>query len=296
MRTSYGATWGSYLKEPEDTIDVMFFGSSLIYCDIAPPVIYAESDITSYVMGGPEQTIPITYYYIKEALKTQSPKIIFVEVTGMFYEKYYSSTKANIEYMPKTINRLAATFEAIQPELWDKLLFSVYNYEDDDIPDTDIDSTYSIDDLAGYTFLSKTEPQTEWVYRPINFNQQEYDRNLSYLEQISSYCKEEDIQLVYFIAPSFSRLQPEYIDMLSSDIDEIGYGTFTDHNVLYDESNIDKVKCFFDILHFNCYGAKDYSSFLGRLLTEQYSLTASESTTLALWRNRVGAFTSMMPR
>ena len=296
MRTSYGATWGSYLKEPEDSIDVMFFGSSLIYCDIVPPVIYSGSEITSYVMGGPEQTIPITYYYIKEALKTQNPKIIFVEVTGMFYEKYYSSTKANVEFMPKSINRLAATFEAIQPELWDKLLFSVYNYEDNEGSDTDTDSMYAIDDLAGYTFLSKIEPQTEWVYRPIDFDQQEYDLNLSYLEQISSYCMKESIQLVYFIAPSFSRIQPVYIDMLASDINDIGYGEFFDHNVLYDESNIDKDKCFFDILHFNCYGARNYSAFLGRLLMEQYSLTASEGTQQALWRNRVDAFNNMMPR
>lgn len=296
MRTSYGATWGSYLKEPEDTVDVMFFGSSLIYCDIVPPVIYSESKITSYVMGGPEQTTPITYYYIKEALKTQNPKIIFVEVTGIFYEKYYSSTKLNVEFMPKTMNRLAATFEAIQPELWDKLLFSVYNYEDNEGPDTDIDSAYAIDDLAGYTFLSKIEPQTEWVYRPINFDQQEYDLNLSYLEQISSYCKKESIRLVYFIAPSFSRIQPVYIDMLVSDISELGYGEFSDHNILYDESNIDKDKCFFDILHFNCYGAKNYSMFLGQLLKEQYSLPESESTQQALWQNRVNAFNNMMPR
>ena len=84
-RLDYGATWGYYLEEERDTIDVMFYGSSLAYCDVVPSVIYDETGITSYVMGGPEQTIPMTYYYIKETFRTQSPDVIFVEVTGLLY-------------------------------------------------------------------------------------------------------------------------------------------------------------------------------------------------------------------
>ena len=118
-RYDYGSTWDMYLKEEEDTIDVMFFGSSLAYCDVVPATIYQETGITSYVMAGPEQTMPITYRYLRQACKTQSPKAVFIEVSGMLYAKHNRSTKINICYMPWSVDRLAATFqEPLQKNRW----------------------------------------------------------------------------------------------------------------------------------------------------------------------------------
>nr|HPJ76379.1 hypothetical protein [Clostridia bacterium] len=115
-RYSYGSTWGSYLKEPKNSIDVLFFGSSLVYCNIVPSVIYEHSGITSYVMAGPEQTIPLSYYYIKEAVKSQNPKTIMLDASGMFFNKYESYTKVNIGYMPWSLNRLSAIENAAEQE------------------------------------------------------------------------------------------------------------------------------------------------------------------------------------
>ena len=67
-RTDYGAVWGMYQDEPENSTDVLFFGSSLAYSDIAPAVLYEECGLTSFVMAGPLQTMPVTYYYVREAL------------------------------------------------------------------------------------------------------------------------------------------------------------------------------------------------------------------------------------
>ena len=76
LRTAYGSTWDMYEKEPQRSIDVMFFGSSVVYCDVCPAVLWRESGVTSYVMAGPEQTIPVTYRYIRQALRTQSVTIL----------------------------------------------------------------------------------------------------------------------------------------------------------------------------------------------------------------------------
>jgi len=293
-RTSYGATWGSYLKEPKDSIDVMFYGSSLIYCDVVPSIIYSRSGITSYIMGGPEQTIPITYYYMKEALRTQSPKLVFVEVTGMFYEKYYSSTNINVQFMPKSINRLSATMEAVSPEYWESLLFSVYDYKDNQETDLTSYSVYGTDINAGYTFLSGIEKQDEWVYRHVTFNEDEYMRNLEYLSKISDLCRQEEIELVFFIAPSFSRVEPSYLNRLSLDISALGYASYSDHNILYPQDDIDKSSHFFDILHFNCYGAKKYSEFLSELFVSEYGLSETEGENTALWQARADNFLYML--
>ena len=113
-RTEFGSMWAAYLREPKNSVDVLFFGSSLVYCDIAPAWIWDESGLQSYVMAGPEQTIPLTYYYIREACRSQKPQTVMLEATGMFYQKYQNYTRANIGYMPLTGNRIAATFAAAE--------------------------------------------------------------------------------------------------------------------------------------------------------------------------------------
>ena len=50
--TDYGSTWRDYLCEPEQSIDVLFLGSSYAYCDWNPGVMYASSGLTGSVMGG----------------------------------------------------------------------------------------------------------------------------------------------------------------------------------------------------------------------------------------------------
>ena len=59
-RSNFGSTWASYLQEEENSLDVLFFGSSLVYCDVVPAVIWENTGLRSYVMAGPEQTMPST--------------------------------------------------------------------------------------------------------------------------------------------------------------------------------------------------------------------------------------------
>ena len=82
-RMDYGSTWDRYLLEDEDSVDILVFGSSIAYCDFVPAAVYEETGLTSYVMAGPEQTIPLSYYYIKESLKTQSPQKIILELSAI---------------------------------------------------------------------------------------------------------------------------------------------------------------------------------------------------------------------
>ena len=106
----YGSVWGMYEQEQTDSIDVLFFGSSITYCDVVPAVYWKNSGLTAFVQAGPEQPLPLTLDYLKESLRTQSPKAVFVECTGIAFHKYMGFTKTNIGQMPWGINRLHATF------------------------------------------------------------------------------------------------------------------------------------------------------------------------------------------
>ncbi|MPM10506.1 hypothetical protein SDC9_56838 [bioreactor metagenome] len=291
-RDSYGSTWGSYLKEEKNSIDVMYFGSSITYCDVIPAVIWDNSGLSAYVMAGPEQTIPISYYYIKEATRTQHPKMIFLEVTGVFFKQYQNYTKVNIGYMPWTLNRLAATFNAAERSEWAGLLFPLYNYHSrwDTLEHTDIEIGlfgYGADDLAGYTFLNASTEVNEVKLRGEVLDKENYDRNIGFLQKIAALCKEQDIKLVFYIAPTYWILSDEHTAMLKDSISGIEGVTFIDFNDSIADLKLDCRQDFFDLPHLNYRGAEKFSARLAGMLRTDYNLVPSENTDKALWKMRL---------
>ena len=71
----------SYYKQPEASVDALFVGSSHIFCHVNTGVLWDEYGISGFNLAGAEQPFWNSYYYIKEALKTQTPKIIVLEIT-----------------------------------------------------------------------------------------------------------------------------------------------------------------------------------------------------------------------
>ena len=293
-RTEYGATWETYRREPKDSVDVLYFGSSLVYCNVVPSVVWEESGITSYVMAGPEQTVPISYYYIREACRTQDPKAVVLEVTGLFYPQYGSFTKANISYMPWSYNRIAAVLEAAEEELRAGLLFPILDYHSlwtsvgagqigqhlD--PGTDI--------FAGYTYLEKIEPQTEIKVRGYRADTEIYADNLEYLRKIYEYCERRGIQLVLMVTPTMGRIADEAYAQMCKDVAELENAVFVGFNENMDALSIDNDTDWYDFIHFNCRGAEKFSRYLAGFLRDELGLSPTEGEDEVLWQARTDEF------
>lgn len=73
-------------REKKDSIDVMFFGSSMCYCTFDVPLLWKEYGIPSYNMGKQQQPPSLTYYTMKDILKDQHPKVIVLELYGFSYQ------------------------------------------------------------------------------------------------------------------------------------------------------------------------------------------------------------------
>lgn len=294
-RYDYGATWGQYLEEPENSLDVLFFGSSITYCDVVPAVIWEKSGVASYVMAGPEQTVPISYYYIREACKTQSPQAVFLEVTGVFFERYQNFTKVNVGYMPYGSNRLGAAFHASEREELTGLLFPLYNYHSrfDRLTQEDFAIAlwgYGQDDFAGYTFLDTAAEIDSVQPRGETLDEENYARNIEYLRKIAEFCRQEDIKPVFYIAPTCLSLSDEHLSMLKSDIEAIDGVSFIDFNSDEYSTDYDLQRDYYDLLHFNCYGAEKFSAQLGKLMTGTLGIRADSGSDDALWLQRLESF------
>lgn len=290
-RMDYGSTWGRYLREEKDSIDALFFGSSISYCDVIPAQIWDSAGISSYVMSGPEQTIPISYYYIKESCKTQSPKVIFLELTGMFFKRYQDYTKVNIGYMPQGINRFCASIFAAEKSEQTGLFFPLYNYHSrwSTLEPSDFGvvlNGYPQDDLAGYTFLDTAAPIDEISLRDEVRDKENYDRNLEYLGKISEFCESEGILPVFYIAPTCWRLSAESLAMLEADLAKLPNVRYYDFNRQAGVPAFDSQTDWYDELHFNYRGAEKFSEYLGELLTNELGIEKTANADRELWDNR----------
>ena len=68
-----------FYQYPENSIDVLMLGSSHLGSNIDPTQLYEEYGIASYNLWGSAQPTWNTYYFLKEALEYQTPKVVVLE-------------------------------------------------------------------------------------------------------------------------------------------------------------------------------------------------------------------------
>lgn len=287
-RRDYGGTWNMYLEEKKDSIDLMVVGSSHAYCNVIPAQVYRDTGYSTYVLSAPCLTMPLAYYYIKEGLKTQSPRVIMLEMTGFFFNRYMGHAKAAIGYMPWGENRLGAIATSAEPEERTGLLFPLYNYHDrweefeladyfkkrpDQVPDIN----------AGYTVLYQKEVQSGRSERVFEYTKEDIELQSRYLEKIIGLCKEEGIRLELFIAPAASYVSDIDKQMI---INLKGSIPLTDFNENYDAIGLDLERDFYDARHLNLYGATKFTSVLSQHILENYTLEKTDTDT-KLWQKRL---------
>ena len=75
----------AFYHQPENSIDVVFLGSSHIHCNINTAYLWTEYGIAAYDYSAAEQPLWMTYYWLREFCKTQKPKLVVVDVFGGGY-------------------------------------------------------------------------------------------------------------------------------------------------------------------------------------------------------------------
>lgn len=69
-----------FYAEPNNTIDVVFIGSSPVYGAFVTPKIWGEAGITSYALSSHVQRPVAAKYLVEEALKSQTPSLFVFEM------------------------------------------------------------------------------------------------------------------------------------------------------------------------------------------------------------------------
>lgn len=116
-RKTYLEYWGSwnYMSKVNEfyalennSLDYICVGSSHMYCTLNPLEIWDSTGTAGFILATQQQPLMASYYYIKEALKTQSPKVVVVEAwMGIAEDSHESAVLYDaIDPLKSSVNKL----------------------------------------------------------------------------------------------------------------------------------------------------------------------------------------------
>ena len=288
-------TFKDFYKLEKNSVDVLFLGSSFAISAFNPQVIYEEYGITGYNLASEQQSVLISYYWLKEALKYQSPKVVVLETltfhrytSNSVYNKLNCSESAiryamdpmrisplkleaakEIEKLDPTQNALSFFFQNIRfHSRWTSL-------SEEDFTEK---SMIEHGGVKGYTVLGDYKPDAEDVtFTADKFSGAEPEPMEEvaevYLDKIVKLCEENDIDLIFAKVPS-TEYAGRYISTKNyADKNNIPFYDFNEKG-LFEEIGYKTAEDGKD--HLNYKGAEKVSLYMGKLFRDEYGLAAHE--------------------
>ncbi len=212
FRTDRNTDGDKYRNLPENTLDVLCLGSSHIQYCFSPAMFYADTGLYSYVLGSSCQPLQSSYALLDEALKTQHPQVVILDVftalpqsevcyaDGMFYKALDmtegSTRREAAEAVPNEELRTVYRFDLLMNhDNWKRVKGIGELISNAEKPE-------GVDLNLGYVPQEVTEP----VYMPLITYGVTEQVSLSaddqvYLQKIIDRCRAEGIQLILIKSP-----------------------------------------------------------------------------------------------
>lgn len=277
---SWKDTSGEYYSSMEslygldkDVVDVLFLGSSRCYCSINNSVLWEEQGISSFSLAISGQDLASSYYCLVEALKTQTPQVVCLELYGATFHGYlvesnmYRNT-LSFRLSENAINAVTDIAEDRKEELLLKWPIVHTRYAELQKKDFEKDrpvylgyhaefNTTAVEPLCSYygnERLAIAEEEEIWI------------------RKIIALAEENDIQLVFFAAPVVSSEEDQKMLNYVAAIGEEHGIPLINMPRMQEELQLNVDSDFINWSHTNYYGAQKVSAYMGRFLKEHYSL------------------------
>ena len=266
----------SYLEQ--NSIDVLFLGASQMFCTIDAGKLTDEYGISSYDFGSNSQNMPITEYYCREALKTQSPKIVMLEISMVFSSNDEVGNDAlswNYSPMPITFSKLLSAYQVCNHDLIKAVDYSytpLFLYHDrwSSIDKTDIDyycNPEGFIDSKSRGFLARDHVEPHEIEY---FNDNEVtlvaipQESETAILDIAEICNSRQIKLILFKSPVSNWTKGKSQSVMA--FAEENNIEFIDLNDKIEEIGIDENKDFYNDTHLNEWGAAKTTDYLAKTI------------------------------
>ena len=261
--------------------DVLIFGDCDAYENFSPIKMYEEYGISSYIRGSGQQYIWQSYYLLKDALRTETPKVVVVSIHNMQNEspkRDEAYNRMTLDGMRWSKDKVDAINASMRPEeTFLSYVFPIlrYHYRWNELNKNDFKHVFSKDKVShnGYYMRCDVDPQGILPKPMPRISYKFDDYSMYYLDQIRLLCEEKGITLLLVRAP----IEYGWFKQWDKNVEEYAakYGlTYINFNDYRKDMDIDMTKDTYDKgQHLNIYGAEKLSVFFGKYLMDNYALT-----------------------
>ena len=293
MHRGYTRLMGFYGLE-DNTIDVAFVGTSVTFSSFMPMEIWNEYGIAAYDYCTNVQFENSLRHSVKEIMKTQSPKLIVIDVApfilqhsaGQFPEGENRELfiKYNIDSMSYSFNRIQLIQEINQESNGDMYSFLYYvfdicRYHTNKPSWEKHDNAYN-DVTRGYGYLrrngsSKLDTVT-FFYDDGNEKSLEGCHQV-YFDDLVSYTDQLECEVVFYCAPVIFVDNQKGIDWCARKnhikriLEEKGY-TFWDLSLEVEAIGLDYDYDFWSYDHFDSLGAEKITKYISKRIIDTYDI------------------------
>lgn len=273
--------WETFYETEKDSVDVLFFGSSHVYNSINPVVFYEETGLTGFDMASSNQDLFTAYYYLKEALKYQSPKYVVIETFGMFERPFVVPDYDKALYYKITLDEMRLSWDKIEALLeWKKNInetrlierfFPMFEYHSrwDELSEVDFDDTDYMYNLNGYC-ISYNTGDFEYKGYDVPDDRVKFPELVTdYFDKIYKLCEENGIKVFMLTVPDSKYESGRHI---STEELAGNYGiSYIDYNStdLVLSLNLNNEMYWKDLSHLNDYGSEKLTRDYARFLVEE---------------------------
>ena len=261
-----------------DTIDVLCIGSSHVGRGINPVQMWDDYGISAYSMWGGAQSVWFSYYYLEEALKTQTPQIVIFDiftVTLALDDSYFDSKiPLNLLTLEPSFTKYKALKTAGAENLADLLFtFPVTHARYKELNQGNFDERDTC--VLGYDYTTYTEPceileDVHLVKETLPIS----EKSEMYIRKAIEICEKKGIKIILTNTPwpeitKEKQMQYNYVGEIAKEYDV----PFINGCLYSDEMGIDyATDSSGDGGHLNHYGVTKYTTWLENYLVENYSL------------------------
>lgn len=271
-------------EQPDESYDVVLSGSCHMQLSIQPAQLFSRYGIAACNTGSASQSIPTSYFLIKEMIERHSPELVVLDLFTLYYSEP-ATTRAwvheALDGFPLSINKIKAINSLVEKDReeyyfnyilyhsrWKELQKADYVYE------TTIAEKYqfSVDGINPFP-----EP-----FSPISTQESEEIPAVAreYLEKIMQLCNESGTKLLLTVTPYRADVvedgyTAEQIQKMFNTAEKLAaeYGVDYMNSLYYiDEIGIDFSEDMVDSSHVNALGSEKVTEFYGKYLRENYDL------------------------
>ena len=270
-----------YQQEP-DTVDVLVIGTSAAQAGVNTSLLWEEYGIAAFDLCSAELPYWASYFYLKEALRTQNPRVLILDAKPSIYMLPYSR-KARVVMstygLQSLENRIGSIVASTHPDNTLKFLLGFPVIHNNYQTLTLNDFIYPTDNggrgggwkgFTGYEGCLDFEPPwgdtSSGKTTPIHEKQQQYFEMMLQLAQENGI----NVLVIGFPTPDYVHDHP-YFNTIKALAESHGASYLN-----YNQPNIaeiwDYAVDFADWQHLNIRGSAKLSMHLGAYLTEHYEL------------------------